>query len=374
MFTREDTKAVKGLAVIFMLLHHLATYSFRFPLDFPGFASPIPGFVEHGHLTDLALNALICVPMFFFLGGYGLYKRWEAGQFRLLDTILDLYKRYWRVFFIFVPVAFLFFARGTDVMNEFCARYIITTPKQFWTDILTNLAGYAATFNSEWWFFGSYLCVLPLGCLFCMGTKRHRSFLADLFLVFLIHILTQGVFPGLAALPALSGLNSDLFFCRFLEINKFAPVFFCGIVFAKYDGIARIKDCLGQSLLRLPIAMVGALAVFYCRAYVMADVNGADVVLVPLFTAFVSALFDGLGALKQGFSFLGRHSTNMWLVHSFYCYYFLEVTKLVYCTRSVLADLLILTGLSLGTSVALDFFYDRLGRLVRRREKALSTD
>ncbi len=372
MFTRDDTRAVKGAAILLMLLHHLACYASRYPLDFPGFASLIPGFVENGYLTDVALNALICVPTFFFLGGYGLYKRWERGGFRLLDALLDLYKRYWRVFAIFVPVAFLFFARPQGSMSEFCTRYLVASPRQFWTDFLTNLTGYAATFNSEWWFFGSYVCALPLGCLFCMGTKNHRSFLADLFLVFAIHILTQGLFPALASVPALSALGRNLFYYRFLELNKFAPVFFCGIVFAKYDGLVRIKNCLSRGVWRPVLGFAGALAVFFCRAWVMTDMDGADVILVPLFAAFVSALFDCWRVLKGCFAFLGRHSANMWLVHSFYCYYFLEFTKLVYCTRSVWLDLLILAGLSLGTSILLELFYGALGKAVRHRDKALS--
>lgn len=374
MFTREDTKAVKGLAVVLMLLHHLACYSFRFPLDFPGFTSLIPGFVENGYLTDIALNALICVPLFFFLGGYGLYKRWENGGFRLLNALLDLYKKYWRVFIVFVPVAFLFFVRPEGSMSEFCTRYIVSSPKQFLTDLLTNFTGYAATFNSEWWFFGSYVCVLPLGCLFCMGTGKHRSFLTDLFLVFAIHILTQGVFPALTSVPALGALGGNLFYYRFLELNKFAPVFFCGVVFAKYDGLVRIKALLGRGVSRTLLGLAGALAVFICRAWVMTDMDGADVILVPLFAAFVSALFDGAEALKLGFSFLGKHSTNMWLVHSFFCYYFLECTKLVYCTGCVWIDLAVLTALSLGASVLLELFYGGLSRLVRGRKKVLVTN
>ena len=85
MFTRDDTKAVKGVAVLLMLLHHLAAFPERYPVDFAGFTSLIPGFVENGYLNDLAMDALVCVPLFFFLGGYGLYKRMQAGTFRLLE-------------------------------------------------------------------------------------------------------------------------------------------------------------------------------------------------------------------------------------------------------------------------------------------------
>ena len=36
-FDRSDTKAVKGVAVVLMLWHHLAGFSKRFPVGFAGF-------------------------------------------------------------------------------------------------------------------------------------------------------------------------------------------------------------------------------------------------------------------------------------------------------------------------------------------------
>ena len=365
MFTRDDTKAVKGVAVLLMLLHHLAAFPERYPVDFAGFTSLIPGFVENGYLNDLAMDALVCVPLFFFLGGYGLYKRVQAGTFRLLEAVIGLYKRYWKVFFVFVPIAFLCFARPAALLRPFCSRYLISSPKQFFIDLAGNFVGYKSSFNGEWWFFGYYLCALPLGCLFCRLTERRRGFLADLFLVFGIDILTQGVFPGLARTTALSGLNSSLYFSRFCLLNKYVPAFFSGIVFARYDVLVLLKRRIRA--MRLPAwltSLAGTAVVLVCRQYVFSDMASADVVLVPLLAAFLSALLDCLAPLRLGFSFLGRHSANMWLVHTFFCYYFLEFTKLVYCTGCVWIDLAVLTALSLGASVLLELLYRYLGMLL----------
>ena len=38
-FDRSDTKAVKGVAVVLMLFHHLAGFPERFPVGFAGFRS-----------------------------------------------------------------------------------------------------------------------------------------------------------------------------------------------------------------------------------------------------------------------------------------------------------------------------------------------
>lgn len=366
MFTREDTKAVKGAAVIFMLLHHLAYTMDRTPLDFPGFVSLIPGFVENGFLTDLALDALVCVPLFFFLGGYGLYKRIQAGGFSLWEAVARLYRQYWKVFFIFIPLGLLFFAHGSDVMRPFCVRFMVSSPKQLFIDLLANFTGYRATFNGEWWFFGYYLCALPLGCLFCRATRRGAGLLPDMFLVCVIDILTQAVFPALARIPALAGLGSNLYYYRFFTLNKYVPCFFAGIVFAKYDMICALKRRIRALALPWLAALAGAVCVMACRAYVVTDMANADILLIPALVVFLSVLLDCLAPLRMGLVFLGRHSTNMWLVHTFYCYYFLPFTKLVYCTRCVWIDLAVLIALSLGTSVLLELFYKYLGKLLHR--------
>ena len=110
----------------------------------------------------------------------------------------------------------------------------------------------------------------------------------------------------------------------------------------------------------------GAALVLFCRAYVVTDMANADVVLVPALAVFLSAFFDSLKGLKLVFAFLGRHSTNIWLIHTFFCYYFLGPAKLVYCTRCVWIDLAILLALSLGASALLELFYNYLGKLLRR--------
>ena len=369
-FTREDTRAIKGLAVVLMLLHHLATWGDRWPVGFAGFKSLWSGFVDQGFLTDLAFNAILCVPIFFFLGGVGLYRRWVAGRYSVTNAIISLYKQFWKVFIIFIPIGYLLFCRTGRGINVLCTRWVVGDAKSFLKVLFANFTGYDTTLNGEWWFLASYICTLPLGYLFCRAIRRHKNVWADIFLVFVIEILTQSVFPDLANLAALPNLRQNLYFIRFLEINKYSTAFFMGIVWAKYDLLEKLKGRIANVPFRGVLCLAACVAVFICRAYIVSDVLSADLVLVPFFVAFLSAVFDSAKALKTGFRFLGSHSTNMWLVHSFYCYYFLEFTKIVYATPSVWVDLLILVVLSLATSIVLDGLYDFLGEMrmrLRRR-------
>lgn len=97
-FSRSDTKAIKGIAVILMLFHHLAGFPSRVPVGFTGFESLWTGFVSDGYLQHFAQASSICVSIFFFLGGYGLYIRWKSSKLSVSGSIIDLYKSYWKVF------------------------------------------------------------------------------------------------------------------------------------------------------------------------------------------------------------------------------------------------------------------------------------
>ena len=48
----------------------------------------------------------------------------------------------------------------------------------------------------------------------------------------------------------------------------------------------------------------------------------------------------------------------MWLTHSFFCYYFYTFVKIVYSSRNAIVSFIILLGLSLGTSILLDLFWN----------------
>ena len=360
MFTREDTKAVKGIAVILMLFHHLAGFTSRLPVDF-AFVSIWKGFVEDGYLKSFALGANICVSIFFFLGGYGLYKRYEEGRFSLSKSIISLYKQYWKVFFIFVPIAFIFFARTGEDINALCTRYVIKDTKDFISAVLGNFTAYSDSFNKEWWFLASYLCILPLGYLFCQATKKCKNFVQCMFIVIIIDIFIRSVFPALPNITVLNSLGSNAFYSRFFKITDFASVFFAGIIFARYDMLVKLKKRISSITFKNIACIVGFAVIIWCRSFIAG--KELDIIYTPFFIAFVSILIDNVKGIKKGFTVLGKHSLNIWLIHTFYCYYFLEATKVVYITKIVWIDLLILLEMSLLTSILLELLYQYLGKV-----------
>lgn len=360
-FGREETKAVKGVAVVLMLYHHLVAFPDRYPIDFSGFTSLWKPFIENEYIYLFALGATMCVSLFFFLGGYGLFVRRRNAKVSITNEILRLYKTYWKVFVIFVPVAILLFANGESELNPFCVRYIFDFGQQMINVVLSDFVALTSTLNAEWWFLKSYICVMILGFFFCEMLEKKTGFWQDMFIVFIMDILIKNVFPAIAATEVFGSVKKNIYYREFFTINEYSVAFFSGIVFAKHDGINRIINEIQKLPCSMLFSIVGMGVLYWAKTYILPI--SADLILCAFMVALLSVIFNQFLALKRVFVFLGKHSTNMWLIHSFYCYYFLEVTKLVYCTSSVWIDLLILILLSLASSIVLEALYKWIGNV-----------
>ena len=357
-FTREDTRAIKGVAVVMMLLHHLAGFTDRFPVGFEGFTANNDWFVKEGFLLNLAHNLRFCVGIFYFLGGYGIYKRMEKGSFSLTDSVLGMFKKYWKIFIIFVPVAFIFFSRSGGGVSMLASRYNFVNVRELITTIVSNFTMLSDTINSEWWFMKTYICVFIMGTAYCRITKKLNSFSSELLIAIILDMLFRSVLPNLPLVPGMSGLSENVFFKRFCIETATASPFFAGIVFAKYDVLVRLKKIIGERKLGALFGLFAAAVIVWCRCFIV----GAelDLIYVPIMAAALSVFFDFAKPFRFVFNIIGGQSTNMWLIHSFYCYYFLEITKIVYITSNVWIDLLILVSMSLLTSVLIELFYKYL--------------
>lgn len=366
MFTREDTKAVKGIAVILMLFHHLTRFPERYAQGFDGFKSLWKPFVEDGYLSNFGATSRLCVAIFFFVGGYGLYKRISVDKFKLTESIKSLYINYWKIFLIFIPIAFIFFNKSDQSLPELCLRYHIEDGNELISTLLSNFLGLSDSLNSEWWFFSTYLCLLPMGVLFFIATKKSKSFTFDIFLVFVIDIFVNNIFPDLSKSNVLAGLGNNYYFVHFFRMTGASP-FFAGIVMAKHNKLEEWKSKLQQFRFSGLLGLIGCIGVLYVRGYILGEL--IEVIHAIAFTIFASLFFYSLKYVKKAFSFVGKYSMDMWLVHTFFCYYFYEATKIVYATSSVWVDWLILIALSLVSSILVELIWKGFGLLKPKLQK-----
>jgi len=359
IFSREDTKVMKGVAIILMLAHHLWAFPDRYPVGFAFYS----WLSVEGQPLEVFLGSFgkICVAMFMFLGGYGMYWKTRKRGGIFLD-IIHLYKGYWKVFLIFIPVGFLLFSgQSVDYAQNtaLCTRFTEFHVKEF----IGNFIGWSSSYNSEWWFFRTYLCAIFLGYVFLQLIQDHKNFWMDVSIVIVLSIFIQTVFPSLGAMEAFQMLNNNLFFSNLCTINSFACSFFMGIVFAKYNELEKIMLFFQKygKIERAFFAVMGIGLICYTRGAIFGE--QVDIFYVPCLIVVILELVQLSKGVRQGLVLLGKNSTNMWLIHSFYCYYFYEIEKVVYSTHYALMDLAILLFLSFVSSIAVDFFWKNLQQL-----------
>ena len=360
MFTRENTKEIKGIAILLMLAHHLCGFPDKIPY---GMGIETGLMISGKELTDIiGLFSKICVSLYMFLGGYGLYKkavRIEDGQViiknALAKNIVALYKSYWKVFLVFVPIGFLFFSNQVQYCaNESaCFRYAEWSLEKF----LMNFTGLSYSLNSEWWFLFYYIFALFEGYIFLELFKNSRNLYSEYSFVIVWHILLTKVFPIIPFREGLASLGTDIWYKNIFLGSEFSISFFVGIIFAKYSIFESWKKELEKlsALQRSVIALFVLFLVVYVRVFFVS--NAFDIVLVPLLVIGCHTLIETTKIMKKPLGILGKHNTNMWLTHSFYCYYFGVFSKMVFGTNNLVLAFLILLALSLVTSFWLERFW-----------------
>ena len=85
-----------------------------------------------------------------------------------------------------------------------------------------------------------------------------------------------------------------------------------------------------------------------------------DIIYVPFMIVTAMDLLDRLQGVKHILVHIGRESTNMWLIHSFFCYYFYNVARIVVAPRWAIPSLLVLFAFTDIASILVSYFWSRV--------------
>lgn len=151
VLTKDYSNMVKGMAVLMMIMHHIW-----------GFPEKIPALPLSNFEVQLGAAGKICVSIFMFISGYGLYYSFEKKDtIRVWHRVWKVYKRFWQVFLIFVPIGFLYLSKPFAVQ-----------------EFLANLFCLKFSYNQEWWFLGTYIeLLLVLPVMLMANQKKYFPYL-----------------------------------------------------------------------------------------------------------------------------------------------------------------------------------------------------
>ena len=329
-----DTNVFKGLAILLMLWHHVF---YQKQGMFDEFL-----FLSYGTIEYTRVMAKLCVSIFVFFSGYGLAVKVEqnGGEINIKDYYLrrfaKLYVNYWFVWLMFVPVSVFYFHRtlemayGTHVWGKAILDFL---------GMIYSFTG-SYPYNPTWWF---YSCIILLYLIF----------------PFLYRIVKRDVLYALLLCICLKYFPLD-----FLNpIRNYIYIFLAGMVFVTH-GLLKNENYPHYSwkksyertawLILLAISLVernnvGQLAdgVITCA-------------LVKLYTLYPVSEY-----VKSTLAYLGIHSMNMFLIHTFFFDFWFS--SQLYSLRNPIAIFLSLLVICLVVSIGLEEVkkFMRINKLIR---------
>lgn len=349
-FTKEHTMQMKGIAVIILLFHHCflnaqrwATVPYEklattkgwgyYPISFAPFSSHT--------IQYLASFSKICVAMFVFMTGYGMWISYESQKKK--TTMSNYIKK-----------------RMVTLMTGFLIIFVVTEILAIPTGRFIEVYGH--DFRSV-----VYMIIDALGLakllgtpLFCL-TWWYMSLAIVLIMIFpFVHSIMEKyqwiVVVASIIVPRACGFgqSTDLF--------RYLLAYTLGMYFAQHDLLARIKEKFMEQnvagkLLSLIVSLIGLAVIIKCRQNAWIGWKYLDFWdgFAAMYVIVISYIYILNGKwIVKGLGFLGKHSMNIFLIHSFYRDVFFH--EFTYSFYYAWLDYIVLMAISLVTSIVLEWF------------------
>ena len=126
-----------------------------------------------------------------------------------------------------------------------------------------------------------------------------------------------------------------------------------GAFFSKFDVFKIMDSFLPNNKFWILICGLGGVILSVVMRAYSPSVGIIELVSVPLFVWSINCFSDGLLILKSFFAFFGKHSTNLWLIHSFFIFYYLN--RITFVCNSFIISFSIVMIQSLACSLILEY-------------------
>lgn len=342
-FSKKSTLVTKGVLIILLLIHHL------FYGDAIGRFGVTTIVKNDIFLTEIIQFANICLSGFAFLSAYGIankFKNMENEEHikRLKITLLRFLKVEATVLFVYViAILYKYF-----VMNEPIKEFYTGARNQFEPIYMVidglGLASFFGTkyLNSTWWYMSFAVVLIFAMPIICMLYEKIRYVLIPVSIMLPLVIFNSNVYFSLLLPSVVIG-------------TAFAYEGWFEVLHHKIQGINT-----KQYVLRKLLAFIMVMFLLFV-AFEMGN-NIAIQYMYPFgfVIAFLCYEFlEGIPGIKHILTFLGKHSTNIFLIHTFIYLYFYE--EFIYSFGYDWLILLVLLVLCLAVSAIVELLKSVIG-------------
>lgn len=304
-----------------MIIHHLDAGSYD---DFIIY--------NHGLFSDLSKVSKVCVAIFVFLSGYGLMAQTQAkGSLGSISSFYfhrfkKLYFNYWFIWLIFVPISYYYFGMTFEKVYH--------SPWHLFTDLLgiNGVFFDAMNYNPTWWF---YSCIILLYLFFPLFYVLNKE--DSITIVLLSFVLTFLPVPYVSA------------------IRGYAIAFCLGICLVPTIELKQ-KQSFYLSPKSIRLKMGGILVLVFILFVFYRFSNSYPLLIDILITLAMIRLYTYLNVpkkIKPALLFLGKHSMNIFLIHTFIAEFWFK--DFVYVSHNPFIALITIFAICIPLSMCLEY-------------------
>ena len=320
----------QGIAILGMLCLHLFCRTGDLPY------TPLIWVGERPLIYYIGLFGDLCVPVFCFCSGYAqslLYGKNPDGFLRSSGRrIAKFISHFWIVVCSFSGVGLIM--GHTAIPGDL-------------PSFIGNMLLFDLRYNGAWWFVVTYVLLIPLTPVYVWCLNRFRPVLVMLGsgLVYFVSYVFRFAWVLDISNAAAAWCWNQLIL---LGTSQFA--FAAGIVFQKYG----VMEWLLTGKQRRPKCFAVAIAVLPAAMFLLHCIEPSLVIapLTGLVTIICFHLWKKPAWIQHFLEYMGRHSTNIWLVHMFF--YMTMFPKLIFASGVPTVILLVLLLVCIMASYLID--------------------
>ena len=356
-YNKEDACLVKGVGILMMLFHHLYLNTSRFKGISISFAP-----FDVASIVNVANMLKICVGVFAFVSGYGLFLAYKKDVKMKQESIRWFKKRTIQLilsfFFCYIICYIVSFCIDARPLAKYYGEGVVRGVIQNIIDSLGLAKLFSTpTMNGGWWYISAailYMTVLPF---IFLSSEKIGYFPIIVMMLFIPRLIGTG-YPG--------------------DTNPFSFIlsFVIGMIAADYHFFERFDKMIQKSSCSAFLIWGGMFVMlcvhfFFTKNKLRKELWDLEFTLMTF--AWVVFINYGLGSIKwirKPLIFLGNHSLTIWLTHGFIRGHYAH--DFIYGFKHFFVIFFVLLGCSAFVAIILDslksvFKYDKLSDLVIRK-------
>lgn len=346
--TKQESQILKGVAVLMMVFLHLFYFSDRMSMVQPFI------YIGNKPLVNFLSPATYPVPFFLILSGYGMHRIFKRGfDKNRWGRILKIYSHWWLALLIFTSLGVFFNIKPYYVNIQ---------------DVLSNYTAFHTTWYTEGWFLLPYMGLTLLSPIIFNFTDKFKP-LFVLGTVFLLGLATSFIISKYSN----EYLYSYQYLYNIFLVVHLLPSFVFGAMMDRIGVVRLPQNILPQNIMiKSWLLYILLITLVIARCVISSAVVWGPAYACLFILIFLS--FKRWTIIDRVLEYFGNHSLNIWLTHTWFCYYLFH--DQIYSLKYSIVIYIVVILLSLVSSYLINYILSILGKgynmIILKYEKKLN--